>query len=91
LVARAGQIELEIVAPGVADIVTRIGEGALSKAKSVTTHNTTFEDYIELLSQRMPTMMRNAAEKSAEVRKRLEIVYAMREISLTCPPSLVQG
>ncbi len=77
LSVRAGDIELEIVAPGVGEIVARIGEDAVSKAKNITPHDKTFEDYMELLSQEMPRMMRAAAEADADVRKWLELVYAM--------------
>ncbi len=92
LSSRAGSIELEVVAPGVSEIAARIGEDALSKAKSVTTHDKTFEDYMEVLAEKMPGLMRNAAENDAEVRKWLEVVYVMKEISshLNIPPGEIE-
>jgi phosphoenolpyruvate synthase/pyruvate phosphate dikinase len=82
LLARDSQIELEIVAPGVDEIVTRLGEDVVSKAKSVKTYDMTFQDYIKVMSQQMPRMMKKAAEDSAEVRKWVEMIYVMREASL---------
>lgn len=82
LKATSGKIELEIVAPGVKDIVARIGEDAISHAKNFRTHDMTFEDYINILASEMPQMMKTAAEENEEVRKWVKMMYVMREASL---------
>ena len=80
LAARNGEISIEFVAPAVADIVARIGEKELSKAKTVTPFNMKFEDYLEkILIPDAPNRMKKAADESEEVRKWLELVYALNQ------------
>jgi len=64
---RRAVIELEIVAPGVKEILGRIGDDTLSLAKKVTTFDMTFEQYLEHVGSRIPGMMREAAAQSKEV------------------------
>jgi hypothetical protein len=86
LTSRSNQIDLEIVARHADDIVARVGDDVLSRARSLRTHNMTFERYIELLSLGMPKMMKRAAEESEGVRKWLEMIYVMQEPSQQGPP-----
>lgn len=64
---RRADIELEIVAPGVKEILGRIGDDTLSLAKKVTPFDMTFEQYLEHVGSRIPGMMREAAALSKEV------------------------
>jgi hypothetical protein len=73
--ARGGDIVVEIVSPGVADIAKRIGDDYLGRAKEVKLHNMKFEEYVDLLSQSMPSLMRQGAAEHAEVRDWLERIY----------------
>jgi hypothetical protein len=64
---RRGEIELEIVAPGVKDILGRIGHGTLSMAKTVKPFDMTFDQYLEQDSSRIPAVMREAAGRDKDV------------------------
>ena len=68
LAARGGQISVEIVAPGVADIAKRIGEDYLAKVREVKLHDMKLEEYVDLLSGSIPSLMRQAAAEYTEVR-----------------------
>lgn len=74
---RRGDIDLEVVAPGVEDILGRIGEKTLSMAKTVTSFDMKFEEYLEHLSSRIPAMMREAAAQSKEVQDWLKILLGL--------------
>lgn len=72
---RGKEISIEIVAPGVADIAKRIGEDVLGNAKEVKLYEQTLEEYVELLSESMPSLMRQAATEDTDVRAWLERIY----------------
>lgn len=63
------------VASGVADIADRIGQDYLRKAKELKLHDMRFEEYVDVLSESMPSMMRRAATDTTEVRAWIERVY----------------
>lgn len=75
LITRGKELSLEIVAPDVEDIAKRIGEEYLVYAKEVKLHKMIFEEYLELLSESMPSMMRQAAADDPEVQAWLERIY----------------
>jgi hypothetical protein len=80
--ARPGEIELEIVAPGVSDIVSRIGEEVLAKARRLTAHDMKFEEYLAVQYRRLPDLMSQAAAADTEVRDWMLRPYAMNQLSL---------
>lgn len=82
LAARPGKIVLEIVAPDASAIVSRVGEARLANAKSVTAHNMKFEDYLELLAQNIPALMRKAVSEHEAVREWATRIYVMGELTL---------
>jgi hypothetical protein len=75
LVARGKELSIEIVAPDATDIAKRIGEDCLGYAKEVILHKQVFEEYVELLSESMPSLMRQAAGEDTEVQAWLERMY----------------
>lgn len=75
LVARGDKLTLEIVGPGVKSVASRIGDEYLTKVREVTLHNMTFEEYAELITESVPSLMKRAAEESAEVRDWLLRIY----------------
>lgn len=74
---RRGDIELEVVAPGVKEILGRIGNHALSMAKTVTPFDMKFEQYLEHVGSRVPAMMRDAARESKEVEDWVKLLLAL--------------
>jgi hypothetical protein len=87
LTARGSDISLEIVAPGVSDIAKRIGEEYVGKAKELKLHDMKLEEYVDLLSETMPTVMRKAATEDAEVFSWLERIYVSSVLSRTEYPT----
>lgn len=81
LSARPGEIELEIVAPGVSDIVSRIGEKVLAKASRMTAHDMKFEEYLAAQYRRLPDLMSQAAAADTEVRSWMLRLYGMNQVS----------
>jgi hypothetical protein len=75
--SRAGEISIEIVSPSVGDIISRIGNGHLSKAKSIVTYPVKFEEYLEILWKDVPQLMKKAAAKYSEVKDWLERIYTL--------------
>jgi hypothetical protein len=75
LTARGSEINLEIVAPGVSEIAERIGAEYLGKTKEVKLRDMKLEEYVDLLSESMPSLMRQAASEDAEVRSWIERIY----------------
>jgi hypothetical protein len=75
LAIRGSEIEVEIVAPGASAIARQIGEDFLDRAKRVKLHDMTLEDYVNVLSEPMPSLMRQAAVEDAEVRSWIERIY----------------
>jgi hypothetical protein len=75
LTVRDKELSLEIVAPDVEDIAKRIGEEYLGCAKDVKLHKMVFEEYMELLAEALPSMMRQAATQDPEVQAWLERIY----------------
>jgi hypothetical protein len=73
--ARGKELSIEIVAPDAADIANRIGKDYLGYAKEVKLHTKIFEEYVELLSESMPSLMRQAATEDTEVLAWLERMY----------------
>ncbi len=69
LAAKPKVIDLEIVAPGVQDIVGRIGKDTLSLAKSVSAYDETFDRYLDRIRSGIPERMSEAAAKYDEVRQ----------------------
>jgi hypothetical protein len=82
LVSNEGNILVEIVAPTAEDIVSRIGNKYLSKAKKVVIHSVTFEKYIEMLFKDAPQFMKRAAAKHNEVKAWLERIYIIGQMAL---------
>jgi len=74
---RRGDIELEVVAPGVQDILGRIGDNTLSMAKRVTPFDMKFEQYLEHVSSRIPATMKDAAAQSKEVQDWLKTLLGL--------------
>lgn len=74
---RRGDINLEVVAPGVKEILGRIGDNTLSMANSVTSFDMKFEQYLEHLSSRIPAMMREAAAHSKAVQDWLKTLLGL--------------
>ena len=81
LSARPGEIELEIVAPGVSNIVSRIGEEALAKARRLTSHDMKFEEFLAAQYGRLPDLMSQAAAADSEVRDWMLRLYAINQVS----------
>lgn len=79
---REGDISLEIIAPSAEDIISRIAPGYLSKAKSLTAHSITFENYLQELWKDAPKLMKRVAAKHSEVKAWLERIYMIRQIGL---------
>jgi len=75
LIARGSEINVDLVAPGVTDIASRIGENYLAKVKEVKLHNMKLEEYVDVLSESMPSLMRAAAAEDTEVRGWIERIY----------------
>jgi hypothetical protein len=75
LTTRGKELSIEIVAPDVEGIAKRIGEEYLRCANEVRLHRMIFEDYLELLSESLPSMMRQAAADDLEVQAWLERLY----------------
>jgi hypothetical protein len=74
---RRGDIDIEVVAPGVKEILGRVGDNTLSMAKTVTTFDMKFEQYLEHLSSRIPALMREAAAQSKEVQDWLKTLLGL--------------
>jgi hypothetical protein len=74
---RRGDIKLEVVAPGVKEILGRIGDNTLSMAKTVTSFDMKFERYLEQLRSHIPAMMREAAAQSKEVQDWLKTLLGL--------------
>lgn len=81
LIARRGKIELEVVAPDADAIAARIGDEALSAAKSVALRKTKFEEYIGELAERAPTLAKKAAGDFKEVLEWMQRTYAMSKVA----------
>jgi len=79
LAARHGDVASEIVAPDARAIATRLGEEALSNAKSVTLHNVKFEDYVRGLDDGTPGLIKKTAVEFPEVREWVERLYALNQ------------
>jgi hypothetical protein len=77
LTERKGNISVDIVAPDAEDIGCRIGKEHLSKAKNVVIHSIKFEEYLSILYNDVPNMMKIAATKYDEVKEWLERIYAI--------------
>jgi hypothetical protein len=69
LAGKPHSIDLEIVAPGVQEIVARIGKKTLSLAKTVSAYDETFDQYLGRLSSHIPERMRDAVAKDDKVRQ----------------------
>ena len=77
MATRGSEIHVEIVAPGVTEIAKRIGEDYLCKAKEVKFHDMKLEEYLGVLSESMPSLMRHAATEDPEVCEWIERMYAI--------------
>lgn len=80
LATRGQELTLEIVAPDVQDIAKRIGEEYLGRAKELKLHKMIFEKYLDLLSESLPSMMRQAAADDPEVQAWLERIYISNQL-----------
>jgi hypothetical protein len=80
---RGAEIDLEVVAPGVASILERIGGRDLARAKSVKAFDMKFEAYIELLASTIPEMMRDAAKQNKEVLQWLAVQFGLMQHALS--------
>jgi hypothetical protein len=79
LATRGKELSIEIVAPDVEDIAKRIGEDYLGNAKQLTLHKKLFEEYVELLYESTPSMMRDAAAEDKEVQAWIERLYLLEQ------------
>jgi len=79
LAARGKEMTIEIVTPDGAEIAKRIGEDVLAYAKEVKLHKMLFEEYVELLSEAAPRLMRRAAAEDPEVQQWLERIYLLNK------------
>jgi len=83
LEARPGQVDVEIVAPDASSICSRLAKEALLKAKSVTPHDMTLENYIPILANNIPRLIERAAGEYKEFRDWVERLYVMNHAKLT--------
>jgi hypothetical protein len=74
--ARRRQIDVEVVSPDAQDICKRISK-RLNSAKSLKAYNLKFEDYLNVLVEQTPGRILEVAEKSEDIRKWIEGIYAM--------------
>jgi hypothetical protein len=88
---RRGDIELEVVAPGVKEVLGRIGDNTLSMAKTVTPFDMKFEQYLEHVSSRIPSMMREAAVQSKEVKDWLKMLLGLTLVTAEQRQALHRG
>lgn len=75
LTVRGKDLSLEIVAPDAEDIAKRIGDEDIGCVKEVKLRKMIFEEYLELLSESMPSIMRQAAAEDREVEAWLQRIY----------------
>ena len=66
-----------MVAPGVREILGRIGNDTLSMARTVTPFDMKFEQYLEHVGSRVPVMMRKGFAQSEEVRHWVEMLLGL--------------
>jgi hypothetical protein len=83
LESKKGNISIEIIDPYAKEVAARIGNTHLDKAKQVTIHELTFEDYIELIWQNTPNMMKKAADQYKEVSNWIAMIRAMHKNSIS--------
>ena len=88
LMARRGEITVDIVAPDAEAIASRIGLQILRKAKAVNLCNMKFDEYIEVLASRIPTVMRKAAADFDEIHDWIKMNYAMVGLTRKFPKGL---
>lgn len=81
LKARPGQISVEVVSPDAAQIVRRIGPACLSKAKTVVSYKSRFEDFLSVLARDIPARMRTAAAQHKDVRDWVRRLLVMNQLS----------
>ena len=82
LAQRKGEVELQIVAPDAEQIADRIGALHLKKAKADGIFAGKFEDYMDVLSQGFPSLMREAAAKNNEIRDWVIRLFVMNTFAL---------
>ena len=82
LAARPGTIAVEVVAPDASAIVSRVGEERLTNAKTVTAHNMRFEEYLGILEENSPVLMRKGAADFTEVREWVERIYFLGQVTV---------
>jgi hypothetical protein len=80
LAAKPNTIDLEIVAPGVKEIIERIGDKTLALARTVSAHDETFDRYLHRISSRIPERLKEVAARDDEVR---EWILRLLFLSLT--------
>jgi len=85
LTARRGEIAVEIVAPDVNSVASRIGAQALRKAKAVKLYNMKFDEYIEVLASRIPVLMRKAAADFDEIGNWIKMNQALGKLAHKFP------
>jgi len=83
LVERGGETLVEIVAPNVNDIVQRIGEDYLAKAKEVRLHDMKLEEYLDVLFDSIPSMLRQAAIEDTELSNWIRMLYMMSKARMS--------
>jgi hypothetical protein len=76
---RGNEIDLEIVAPHVADIAERIGASHLEKAMHVSLHDMKFEEYVFRLQEKVPELMKKAMDENEDVRKWVQMLSALNQ------------
>ncbi len=78
---RKNQIELIIVDPWPDSITGRVGEKYLEMAKSVSIHKITFEDYIDILWQEVPRLVKEVSEKEKEFKEWIQRLKAFQSLA----------
>jgi hypothetical protein len=81
LAKRGGDISVQIVGPDAQSIAARIGDGCLANAKSIDLHSIKFEEYLEILADEAPKMLKRAATQFSDVKDWLERIYFFHERS----------
>lgn len=73
--SKGAAVSVEIVVPDAKDIASRIGNTHLAKAKNVVIHSVKFEDYLPILWNDAPQLMKRAAAKHSDVKAWLDRIY----------------
>ena len=82
LAIRGEEIIVEIVSPSAEQIVERLKKDTLADVKRVIAMPMKFEDYLEVLFDKIPEILKTAAKKNEELREWLERIYMIGQASI---------